>query len=323
MSRVSEGFRIEIAPMGFREVGTLRLRKNGKLYEFRFLEGYSINVMGSHLMLGIAVDDIRCDECDLKSDCEDKDGCHFFYPLLVREKDGKLSVCFQRYSFYVPGTNEDEVKKLVSDIAGELTRRMDLFSRIGKRIPYKKLNPDERWFVDSLATDCPPTPPWRRREIGDLREYIEEVKKRLKGRGRAYAEWYRFEEGVGVGGARADFFAHGNTGMLRAGILTRLLAARTLPRWEVATILFGYDEPIKLKHVLSSIRSAKSYMKAKKIKWVWLALLSFKGVTPKAEIYVSRFYKKELGITLVNMRTRQLTRNPVFTSKPMDKIFKP
>jgi hypothetical protein len=156
-----------------------------------------------------------------------------------------------------------------------------------------------------------------------ISEYINMVERKIFRKGAMISSWRPSSRRVNVAGVKADLLVRGN--MAVKGFLFSRMWSWTVPRWETLAVVFSHRENEKAppSQLAKLITSTEKYMSENDIKWSWLVYVSESGFQDETVELVKSRLKKEIGIMLVDLASRDFAYNRVLVNKYGIRVFKP
>jgi len=149
--------------------------------------------------------------------------------------------------------------------------------------------------------------------------YIEMVKTKIK-KNKGVALWYNIQEDVPLYKSTAKYLLNGNTGRAEGFLLARIAAFMT-PKWEVATLIFDFNDWVTKKDVEDVVKSAERFLLENKLKWSWI-VINARGFERPAKEAVLNFRVREFGLVLTDPRRNTLIRGDTWLSEQLLKIIR-
>jgi len=154
-------------------------------------------------------------------------------------------------------------------------------------------------------------------------EYVAIVEKKITKKGSIISTWYSFSKNAKVGDVKADLLVRGN--MYVKGFVISRMFSWMGPRWETLAVVFSHrgQEKASTPQLTKLITTTERYMSANDIKWSWLVYVSETGFEDKVVEFVKARLKREIGIWLVDLPSRDFICNDVLVNKYGKRVFKP
>jgi hypothetical protein len=157
----------------------------------------------------------------------------------------------------------------------------------------------------------------------DIEEYIDFAEKRIHRKGMSISSWYSSSRGNDIGGVKTDLLVRGN--MRVKGFVFSRMWSWTAPKWETLAVVFSYRGTGKAsaEKLKKLVVGAEKYMSENDITWSWLVYVSKTGFDVETIAFAEGHLKKETGIMLVDLSSKQFYSNKVLVSKHGARVFKP
>jgi len=139
-------------------------------------------------------------------------------------------------------------------------------------------------------------------------EYLTRIERRLS-KHALIATWDQREHNVKAGPINFDLVVKGDTSKISIGIFARLLASALLPKQKVAVMIavVEREKPMSVEGLMEIANSAKEYMIAEKLRWVWLVVAAFEDFPANTLTFAEEYYEKNIAIILVNLRKEKVS----------------
>jgi len=128
----------------------------------------------------------------------------------------------------------------------------------------------------------------------------------IKGGARWIADLTEFFRDYRIGDTVFDLYSRGRT--RNSGFLiSRFFAWTVLPNYSVA--LFCVDEAnsdLGMERLRNRMDLVTNVSKDKDLQWAWLILFSDKNIQPSVVSFVSRYEKRELGVSVASTASKQI-----------------
>ncbi len=153
-----------------------------------------------------------------------------------------------------------------------------------------------------------------------IREYLLRLEDDLMtGSGRWAADFTESFWELLVGDDVFDMVILGNT-RPRGFLLSRFFAWIALPNYRVAC--FAYSDDPELKRLSPSLKAIAEYREKEEMAWAWLVIVNEGPFSKRAQALVERDDTKEIGITLVDLASQEITASKSYIGRRMAHIAK-
>lgn len=152
---------------------------------------------------------------------------------------------------------------------------------------------------------------------------VDTLERRLiRGGARWIADLTEFFRDHPIGDTIFDLYARGRT--RNSGFLiSRFFAWTVLPNYSVA--LFCLDEAkgdLGTESLRNRIDLVTKFSKNEDLQWAWLILFSGKNIQPSVVSFVSRYDKRELGVAVASIVSKQIVLSNNQVGKSIEKYLK-
>jgi len=152
---------------------------------------------------------------------------------------------------------------------------------------------------------------------------VDALERRLiRGGARWMADLHEFFRDYRIGDSVFDLYARGKT--RNSGFLiSKFFAWTVLPNYSVA--LFCADEAkgdLGMERLRNRIDHVTRISKNEDLQWAWLILFSGKNIQPSVVSFVSRYDKRELGIAVASIVSKQIVLSSNQVGRSIEKYLR-